>query len=176
MVVLAAWAGCSEPARDPAQVACDAVDAAPVSSSTSADPSRAPALRFDLPHLVKLPASGEGFVRLRVRSGDTLLLHARERGVLRRIVEPFAFDSVGGAPLVVPADELCGDDGLWRTLGIGGSNEYCRERIRDHRYFNVTHDGDHFVELRGAANATVWIMVTTGRGHAFVHYDPHAHH
>lgn len=175
-MVMVLWSGCAVPERDPAQRACEVVDAASVSIRTSTDPSRAPELRFDLPYLIRLPASGVGFVRLRVTSGDTLLLHARERGVLRRIVEPFAFDSTNGAPLVVPADELCGDDGLWRTLGIGGSNEYCRERIRDHRYFNVTHDGDHFVELRGAPDAAVWVLVTTGRGHAFVHYDPHAHH
>ena len=72
-------------------------------------------------------------------------------------------------------DELCGAESSAVALGFAGSDEYCRDDVRDHRYFDAHRIGPHFIELSSREPA-VRVWIARAEGHRFQHYDEHGHH
>lgn len=123
------------------------------------------------PYDVVLPADGTGFVRLEIPSPTTILVFTRQPRAATRIFAPRRGPD---ARRPIAASDLCGAESAGANLGFGGSDEFCREDVRDHRYYDAFRPGVHFLELRSVAGV-VRLWVTTADGHRFSHADEHSH-
>ena len=123
------------------------------------------------PYDVVLPADGRGFVRLEIAEPTTILVFALHPREAVRMIAPLRAISNGISPA---AAEACGAESAGADLGFGGSDEYCREKVRDHRYYDAFRSGSHFLELR-SRNGPVRVWLSEAVGHRFDHHDEHTH-
>lgn len=124
------------------------------------------------PYQVALPEGGRGFVRVEILAPGTILVFTRNRREATRLIAPLR-SPIPGASL--SADEACGGESSGVRLGFGGSDEYCGDEVREHRWFDAHRLGWYFVELT-SPDAAVRLWLTRGDGHRFEHIDDHAHH
>jgi hypothetical protein len=122
------------------------------------------------PYDVAVPASGRGFVRLEIAEPATLLIFTRGVREAVRMIAPLRV----GTDLSLPVEEACGGESGGADLGFGGSDEYCRTEVQDHRYYDAFRVGTHFLELR-ATGGPVRLWLTSSEGHRFEHRDEHMH-
>ena len=130
---------------DPAELACAHLPDATAALTASAAPdASAPLLTVGpVPHLLTMPATGTGYVRVQTDLADeTLIFFLREGAALTAVLDE------AGAPL---------------PLVSAGPNTFCAADLPEH--FDVTFGavGTYYIELTSAAD--VWLLASESGGH-----------
>lgn len=141
--VLALTAACAAKEEDPAEHACEAVEAGGIAVDAAEGPADAPAIEIgEEGYVVTLAASGTGYVHVDVDEATDALLFLDTADVLTAIAH----------------------DGAEEALPSPSPNEFCADALPEH-FDLALEPGEWTFTLGPSAVTEVWLLLIPADGH-----------